>query len=151
MNIQSMNICVYVVVFFGCETWCTIEHGLSGKHLTIVAVPWKPFLMWKCPNDEDWTENWETDCPNGDSRMYSGIMWELLMFMQQARNFSFSLVGIDDDWWGGTCYDGNNCTGMIGRVNRHEADFALGKILKVRMRKFRSSSGLGFLSPGLCE
>ena len=24
------------------------------------------------------------------------------------------------------CYNSNNCTGMIGRVNRGEADFALG-------------------------
>ena len=59
--------------------------------------------------------------------MYGGILWELLMFMSQARNLSYTIMGIDDDaWWGGTCFDVNNCTGMIGRVNRHEADFALG-------------------------
>ena len=122
---------VFVVAFFGRETWCSIKNGLSGKHLTIVAVPWKPFLIWKCPNDEDWTEDWETDCPNGDNRMYSGILWELLKFMQQARNFSFTFVGTGDYEWGGICYGANNCTGMIGTVNRREADFALGKILKV--------------------
>ena len=48
------------------------------------------------------------------------------MFMKQARNLTYTIVGMDDAWWGGTCYDSNNCTGMVGSVNRHEADIALG-------------------------
>ena len=48
------------------------------------------------------------------------------MFMKQAKNLSYTIIGIDDAMWAGTCYDSNNCTGMIGRVNRQEADFALG-------------------------
>ena len=62
--------------------------------------------------------------------MYNGILWELLMFMKQAKNLSYTLVDIDDAWWSGTCYESDNCTGMIGRVNRHEADFALGLLLR---------------------
>ena len=123
-----LNFLYYLLVFplfgFGC---CSLmEHGLANRHLRIVAVPWKPFLVWKCPNDTTWSEEFETDCQNGDERMYSGILWELLMFMSKARNLTYNIMGIDDDWWGGTCYDVNNCTGMIGRVNRQEADFALG-------------------------
>ena len=112
-----MKKCIFVFVLFGGQAWCSIKRGLTEKHLTIVAVPWRPFLMWKCPNDEEWSEDWETDCPNGDERMYNGILWELLMFMHQAKNFSFSFIGIEGNEWGGICYDANNCTGMIGRVN----------------------------------
>ena len=132
MITRRIIICVLVILASGGQIWCSIKHGLSGSNLTIVAIPWKPFLLWKCPNDEDWTEDWVSDCPNGDDRMYSGILWELLMFMQRARNFSFTFIGnipSEEYLWGGTCYDANNCTGMIGRVNRHEADFALGKSL----------------------
>ena len=103
-----------------------MEQGLANRHLKIVAVPWDPFLVWKCPNDTSWSYAWETDCPNGEDRMYNGILWDLLMIMRKKRNFSYTMMGIDDAWWGGTCYDSNNCTGMVGRVNRHEADIALG-------------------------
>ena len=51
-------------------------------------------------------------------------MWELLLFMQHANNFTFTLVHGDEVW--GNCYAINNCTGMVGMVNRKEADFALG-------------------------
>ena len=128
---MSVKVSLFMIVSFGSTAWCSNDNRLSGKNLTIVASPWKPFLMWKCPNDQDWTEDWETDCPNGDRRMYSGIMWELLIFMRQARNFSFSIISTGDHEWGGTCHNDNNCTGMIGSVNRGEADFALGKNMKV--------------------
>ena len=65
-------------------------------------------------------------CPNGEDRMYGGIMWELLMFMKQARNLTYTIVAIDDAWWGGECFSSDNCTGMVGKVNRNEADIALG-------------------------
>ena len=71
--------------------------------------------------------HWE--CPIGTYRTYGGVMWELLMFMQQARNFNFTIIPpMDSNAWGGYCFDDNNCTGMAGMVNRQEADFALGKI-----------------------
>ena len=53
-------------------------------------------------------------------------MWELLMIMKHARNISFTLVRSADGLWGGTCYSSNNCSGMIGMVNRKEVDLALG-------------------------
>ena len=115
-----------VVAYFGCQVRSNTGRGLSNKHLTVVAVPWKPFLSWKCPNDTTWSDDWITDCANGEDQMYSGILWELLMFMKQANNLSYTIISIDDDWWSGTCYKDDNCTGMIGRVKRKEADFALG-------------------------
>ena len=137
-----------MVPYLACVV-CSLK-SLSNKHLKVVVVPWNPFLVWKCPSYKEYTDWWgnlnntETyygnindtvyyaeipgtlGCPNGEDRMYSGILWEFLMFMKQARNLSYTIVGIDDAWWGGTCFDSNNCTGMIGRVNRHEADIALG-------------------------
>ena len=123
---KSLNLvhCILVVALFGCGSWSKMENRLTNKHLKVVAVPWSPFFWWKCPGE--WRGDYVTKCPNGEDNEYSGIMWELLMFMSQARNLSYTIMGIDDAWWGGTCFDVNNCTGMIGRVNRHEADFALG-------------------------
>ena len=70
------------------------------------------------------------ECPIGGYRTYGGVLWELLMFMQQARNFKFTIVHppMNSNAWGGHCFDDKNCTGMAGIVNRQEADFALGKI-----------------------
>ena len=76
--------------------------------------------MWACPEGG---LDWEKDCPN--NRKYSGMMWDMLMFMQKARNFTFTLLSEGDYAWG-TCYATDNCTGMIGMVNRGEVDFALG-------------------------
>ena len=44
--------------------------------------------------------------------------------MQQARNFTFFIVRPPNEDWG-TCNGRNNCSGMIGMVNRREADFAI--------------------------
>ena len=147
--------CLFVIVaYFGCSVFSIKTEGLANKHLKIVAVPWKPFLVWKCPHtefvdwwqiDKDYAKNWKmedvyygdthlqklgiensTQCPNGEDRMYGGILWEFLMFMKQAKNLTYTIVAIDDAWWGGTCHDTNNCTGMVGSVNRQEADIALG-------------------------
>ena len=138
--------------------------SLSNQHLKVAASPWRPFLMWKCPNHTEWSgwsDEWEKDCPSNEEKMfrngtkmralgcmipchvnavassrnlglifvtisYSGAFWELLTFVGQARNCSFSLVKSVDSLWGGNCYDDNNCTGMIGMANRKEVDFALG-------------------------
>ena len=48
------------------------------------------------------------------------------MIMKQAKNISFTVVGPSDGLWGGICYSRNNCSGMIGMVNRKEVDMALG-------------------------
>ena len=94
--------------------------SLKNKHFIKEGQYWPPYLFWKCPDKRfDW---WE-DCP--DNRTYDGVMWHLLLFMQRARNFTFTLVhGPEYEW--GSCFEIDNCTGMIGMVNRREVDFALG-------------------------
>ena len=155
MNLTIPWHCLFVIAFLVCGVWSLKDNALSNKHLKVVAVPWKPFLVWKCPThtdyvdwwkiDKDYVDDWDAEevyyadthlgnsisgvkggCPNGEDRMYAGILWELLMFMKQARNLTYTIVAIDDAYWGGTCYDSDNCTGMVGSVNRHEADIALG-------------------------
>ena len=83
---------------------------LKNKHLTIQGEYWNPFLTYDIYE-------------NGRTANYRGIMWDLLLFMQRARNFTFTMVSEAEYIWG-KCYDVDNCTGIIG--NRKEVDFALG-------------------------
>ena len=87
---------------------------------------WKPYLWWDCPENYEWEENWE-DCPG--NRTYAGVMWDLLMFIEQARNVTFTLIREPDYVWG-FCSEVNNCSGMVGMVNREEVDFGLGKLIE---------------------
>ena len=96
------------------------QESLRNKHLVIEGEFWNPYLMWTCPG---FGLDWEEDCPG--ERTYDGVMWHLILFMQRARNFTFTLVHDADYEWG-LCYAKDNCTGMIGMVNRREVDFALG-------------------------
>ena len=78
--------------------------------------------MWECPG---YGIYWDDDCP-GNRTSYDGVMYQLLLFMQKARNFTFKLVHEADYEWG-SCHSIDNCTGMIGMVNRGEVDLALGE------------------------
>lgn len=100
--------------------------GLANAHLRIVEMPWKPYFVWKCPDDLVWSAEWQKDCPDGGEKIYGGTWWELLLFMQHAINFTFTFVKPTEVLWGGTCYNAKNCTGIIGMLSRDEADFAIG-------------------------
>ena len=116
-----------VVAYFGCQILGLQEQGLNNEHVRVVFKPgWPPFIDYSCSNATNW--EWGTDCPNGTDIIYSGILWDFLMLMKQHKNVSYTYINSvnDDGFWGGTCYDSNNCTGMIGTVNRDEADLALG-------------------------
>ena len=91
------------------------KEGVRNKHLVIEGEYWDPFLMYE--TDANWTVIEGT---------YYGVMWDLLLFMQKARNFTFTMVSEADYKWG-SCHEVDNCTGMIGMVNRKEVDFALGR------------------------
>ena len=72
-----------------------------------------------------------TDTCSDRGRMtYGGALWELLKLVQLSQNVTFSILRppkLSKPKWG-DCYGLNNCSGMIGMVNRREVDFALGKI-----------------------
>ena len=65
-------------------------------------------------------------CPDKDNETYGGALWELLKLVKQARNVTYSILRPQSSHWG-ICNSQDNCTGMIGMVNRNEVDFALGK------------------------
>ena len=94
-----------------------VNEGLRNKHLTIIGEWWLPYF------DYDLHEN---DKGGYEYSNFGGIMWELILFMQKARNFTFTMAVSSDGEWG-SCHAQNNCTGMFGMVNRREVDLALGK------------------------
>ena len=109
--------------------------GLKNAHIKVAFGPWSPYIMWKCKNSASWTENaklgkgsvgdWGDDCPNNEERIFSGMMWDLINFMAERENFTFSVVESQDVC--GHCASANNCSGMTGMVNRGEVDIAFGK------------------------
>ena len=116
-----------VVALFGCQILALQEQGMLNKNVRVVFLPWwEPFIYSTCSNNTNL--ELEDDCPNGTDTVYRGILWDLLMLLKQYKNVSYTLIDtIEDGYWGGTCYDSDNCTGMVGTVNKDQADFALGK------------------------
>ena len=96
------------------------QEMMTNKHLRITHVPWPPFLTVK--------ENVD------GSVSLQGPIGEAIMFWQKARNFTFTLVRPPDGLWG-YCPEPNNCSGMIGQVDRKEVDFAIGRS-KITVLKF---------------
>ena len=90
-----------------------IASGLSNKHLVIAAKHWKPFMI--------------VDKDSQGNVAYSGVMYELLTFMQQARNLTLTIISEGTEW--GTCDENDSCTGMFEMVNKSEVDIALGILL----------------------
>ena len=83
---------------------------LSNKHLVVAIEPWPPAIVLHSH------ENGTITC--------SG-MCEIMEYIKKARNCTYKIIRSPDGLWG-HCYGINNCTGMLGLVNRKEADFALG-------------------------
>ena len=112
-----------ITTIFGKHAFSMKQQSLRNTHLMVEGEYWYPYLIWKCPD----FPGFSSDCTH--NRTYDGVMWHLLLFMQRARNFTFTLIHEADYEWG-SCYAIDNCTGMIGMVNRGEVDFALGNHLR---------------------
>ena len=89
-----------------------VNEGLRNKHLIVEGEQWHPFLYFD--TDED-----------GNTMNHKGIMWDLLLFMQKFKNFTFTFISEAGNVWG-HCHSMNYSTGMIGMVTRKKVDFALG-------------------------
>ena len=99
-------------------------HGaLQNRHLKVAAAPWSPFFILYCNDNVIY---WADDCPDKDNITYDGVLWEFLNMVKLVRNVTFSILRSPTNTWG-YCHTMNNCTGMIGMVNRKEVDFALGR------------------------
>ena len=100
------------------------HNSLLNKHLKVAAEPWSPYIIFYCNEKKiDETE----ECP-ADSMTYGGVLWEVLNLVKYARNVTFSILRPPTPEWG-VCHGKNNCTGMIGMVNRREVDFAIGSYI----------------------
>ena len=84
---------------------------LSNRNLIVAFEPWPPVLV--VTKDET------------GMNTYSGMLWDVMEYFKQARNCTYTLVRSPDGLWG-DCYGINNCTGMLGQVNRKEVNFAIG-------------------------
>ena len=105
----------------------TVNNSLLNKHLKVAAEPYHSFIIFYCKG----RKMGATDkCSDRGSMTYGGALWELLKLVQLSKNVTFSIVrppnSAKPKW--GDCYGVNNCSGMIGMVNRGEVDFAIGKI-----------------------
>ena len=84
---------------------------LNNKHLKMAAQSYPP--MFIINQDGHGTET------------YDGVYWNTLKYILEASNTTITVVQSPDGTWG-HCIGKNNCTGIVGQVNRHEVDFALG-------------------------
>ena len=92
--------------------------GLANQNLVIVAEEWSPY--WTISTTPDGREE------------YGGVLYDLLLFMQQARDFNFTMVRSPDGSWGdGGCSSAADSVGMMGMAARKEVDLAIGKRGKI--------------------
>ena len=108
-----------MILFLGCQASSEGQQLLRNTNLKIGAVVTPPFLV--VSQDRDGRDVW------------SGLIWDFVKYMQEARNVSVTVIS-PMDWLWGHCYGSedcsgvgcNNCSGMIGQVNRGEVDLAVG-------------------------
>ena len=113
-GMQGMSWIPYFwATLFGCHVSASKKGTLLNKHLTVAVESNPPFIVI----NKD---------INGKEKV-DGLILEFLEYLQSARNCTFTYVRPHDGLWG-YCNDRNNCTGMLGLVNRKEADFALGLV-----------------------
>ncbi|XP_069988482.1 glutamate receptor ionotropic, delta-2-like [Penaeus vannamei] len=82
------------------------------RHLTVAAEQWVPWLRI------------EENGLDGEL-VYSGIMYNILIALSTAMNFTYELRRPVDGLWG-VGYPNGSWVGMLGMVKRGEVDFALG-------------------------
>ena len=108
---KSTTYSVFLIACFVHQVMASQQLTLSNRNLVVAVEPWPPALILH--SHENGTIS------------YSGMMWEVMEYVKQARNCTFKIIRSPDGLWG-HCYGINNCTGMLGMVNRKEADFAFG-------------------------
>ena len=104
------------------DTHAKRNRSLLNRHLKVAAVPWSPFIMFYC-NEKEMKD--VKDCSEKGNITYGGALWDFLNMVKHERNVTFLVLSPPTPTWG-YCHGKNNCSGMIGMVNRKEVDFALG-------------------------
>ena len=102
---------IFLTRYLDFQVSASRQSGLSNKNLVVAFEPWPPFL--------------DVNRNGNGTDTYSGVIWEFMEYIKEARNCTYKMVRSSDGLWG-HCYGINNCTGMLGQVNRKEVDFAIG-------------------------
>ena len=103
------------LLFWTFPTALGSKYALSNADVKMALEEWPPFV---------------TIHEDGNGKVtHGGILWDYVEYVQQASNFTLTVVRPVDGLWG-NCFGKNNCTGMIGMVQRKEVDFALGMCVK---------------------
>ena len=109
---KSTTYSIFLTACFVYEVLASQQLTMSNKNLVVAVEPWPPIAIV------------EHEHKNG-TKTYSGMLWEIMEYIKEARNCTYKVVRSPDGLWG-HCYGLNNCTGMLGQVNKNEVDFALG-------------------------
>ena len=113
----------YWIFLLGCITeanraMATRQKSLHNEHLKMGGVAWPPMFIVKKGRI--------------GKVSYSGVWWDFIRYIQEARNCTITVVSPADGLWG-NCLGKNNCSGMIEQVNKKKVDFALGMALPVKI------------------
>ena len=112
---------VILLLTCGTDVSASKQEKLTNRHLLIAAEPWPPYItMTKREDGEVEAE---------------GLFWDYVKFWLSARNCSYTLV-ISPHGTRGTCVMPNNCSGLLGMVNREEVDFAIGTLFMYGRKSF---------------
>ena len=107
---------VILALTFGTNVSASKQEKLTNKHLVIAAEPWPPYVVM--------TKNGNGEVEAG------GFYWDYVKFWLNARNCTYTLM-ISPYGTRGHCTMPNNCSGLIGMVNRNEVDFAIGTVISL--------------------
>ena len=108
---------IFLTACFIYQVLASQQLTLPNKTLVVAIEPWPPVALV------------EHEHENG-TKTYSGMLWEMMEYIKEARNCTYKVVRSPDGLWG-YCFGLNNCTGMLGQVNKNEVDFALGLQLSI--------------------
>ena len=109
---------MFAMMFSGCTlrlAFAIEQMSIHNRNLKVGIVPRPPVIAVSKDN-------------NGQD-VFGGMLGKMIDYFKLARNCTFQVVIPDDGLWG-NCNE-ENCTGMIGLVNRSEVDFALGMVKDV--------------------
>ena len=114
---KSTNNSIFLLACLVYQVLASQQLTLFNKNLVVALETWPPSGLV------------EHEHENG-TKTYSGVVWEIMEYIKKARNCTYKIVTPPDGLWG-HCHGINNCTGMLGLVNKNEVDFALGLQLSI--------------------
>ncbi|XP_046561980.1 glutamate receptor ionotropic, delta-1-like [Haliotis rubra] len=88
-----------------------VKYGYNLRHIDITIQPWPGFME---------------RVDDGNVTRYQGMCIEMLKVLQEALNFTYTLFENKDKTWG--TVENGSWIGMVGELQRREADLALADV-----------------------